>query len=451
MRIPAQGAAPVRLLLGSFLGLIALGTLLLKLPFATPPGAGIGWVDALFTATSATCVTGLVVRDTGAGFTPFGHGVILLLIQLGGLGVMTFWLFIYWLVRGRVSLAFRSVFERTLSPAGGDRFAPLLRLVFFFTILCEAAGALLLFIAWVPRLGVGRALYHGVFHAVSAFCNAGFALYPDSLVRYAADPFTNLTIMALIVLGGLGFFTVFEVATVGLRPRRWSVHTKLALVVTAVLVILGAVLFWFLEGGHSMAALGPGRKFLVSVFQSVTARTAGFNTIDFSALWPGTLFMLSLLMFIGGSPGSCAGGIKTTTVGVMALTVWARYQGHENVNAFRRSLDGGTLTAAVSVTAGGVLVALVGLFAVLVAQQATLDPTVREPGFFLASFFETVSAVGTVGLSTGITGELTPPARLVVVLLMFVGRLGPLTVATALALPRPSHDWEYPREGVMVG
>jgi len=450
MVFKASGPAPIRVLLGSFAALIALGTVLLKLPWATPAGQPIGWIDALFTSTSATCVTGLVVRDTGAGFTGFGQTVILLLIQLGGLGIMSFWLLVFWLMRGRVSFAFRSVFERTLSGAVGDRFWPLLRLVFLFALVCEGAGAAALFLRWLPDHGAGRALWLAVFHSISAFCNAGFGLWSDSLVAYAGDLTVNLVVMALIVLGGLGFLTVFELWNLR-RGLRVSLHSKLALLTSGALILVGATAFWLLESGHTLAAMSPGRQVLASLFQSVTPRTAGFNTVDIGALLPGTLFLLCVLMFVGGSPGSCAGGIKTTSLAVLALTAWSRFRGGTHVNAFGRTLDAETATNALAVAAGGLVVQVVGLFAVLVAQQIGGPDPASQPALFLASFFETISALGTVGLSTGLTPDLTPAARMVIILLMFVGRLGPLTVAAALAVPRPTRDWEYPKEGVMVG
>jgi trk system potassium uptake protein TrkH len=450
MVLRAGGPAPIRILVGSFFALIAAGACLLKLPVAAPAGQPIGWIDAAFTATSAVCVTGLAVRDTGTGFTGFGQTVILLLIQLGGLGIMTFWLLVFWLLRGRVSLAFRSVFERTLAGAVGDRFWPVLKLVFLFTLACEGAGALALFLRFLPEMGAGRALWHAVFHAVSAFCNAGFGLRPDNLMAYAGDLTVNLTVMALIVLGGLGFITVHDLTSLR-RGRRLSLHSKLVLSVSAVLVVLGAVAFWLLEAGHALAGMSPRQQVLASLFQSVTPRTAGFNTVDIGALLPGTLFLLCLLMFVGGSPGSCAGGIKTTSLGVLVLAAWSRFRGGTHSNAFHRSLDAETVANALAVAAGGLVVQIAGLFAVLVAQQAVGPGAGGGPGLFLASFFETISALGTVGLSTGLTPHLTPAARVVIILLMFVGRLGPLTVAAALAVPRPSRDWEYPEEGVMVG
>lgn len=438
------------MLIGSFLGLILLGTVLLKLPVATPEGRPIGWIDALFTATSATCVTGLAVRDTGSEFTLFGQLVILGLVQAGGLGLLTFSLFILALFRGRVSLAQRSIFEQTLAAEAGGRLWPVLRLIFLFTFTAEAVGALLLFLRWLPEMGAARAAYYGVFHAVSAFCNAGFGLRPDNLTAWRGDPLVVLPVAALIILGGLGFFTVYDVVeSRGRTPI--SVHSKLALLVSAALIVLGTVLIWLLEAWRSFAGMGEGEKVLAAFFQSVTTRTAGFNTVDLSRLSPGTLFLMTILMFIGGSPGSCAGGIKTTTLGVLVMVMLARVKGHTNVNLFRRTLAPGTVRNALTLAVLGAVGVLPALFA-LVLLESPHGTVAQERSLFIDYFFETISALATVGLSTGITDDLSPASRLLVSLLMFFGRLGPLTLASSLAGAQGRvDDWRYAEEEVMVG
>jgi trk/ktr system potassium uptake protein len=445
----ATGTDPLRLLVTSFLLLITAGTALLLLPAATPPGAPIGWVDALFTATSATCVTGLAVRDTGTGFTTFGQVVILLLIQAGGLGVMTFSLLIFALFRSAVPLVHRSIFEQTLG-GSGESLRRLLRLVFVFTFTAEGIGAAVLFVRFLPDMTPGRAAYAAVFHSVSAFCNAGFGLWPDSLTTYRGDPWVNVVVMLLIVLGGLGFVVVHDLIGARGRARRLSVQTKLALVVSAALIFGGGLLFWLLESPRLLAGLSVGDQVLASLFQSVTARTAGFNTVDIGALAPGTLFLLVLLMLIGGSPGSCAGGIKTTTLGVLLLAAHSRLRGRLNVNAFRRTVSPTTVRNTLSIAMGGGFVVIVGLFALLLTESPE-HTVVNERAAFLSYLFETVSALGTVGLSTGVTAFLRPASRVLLVVLMFVGRLGPLTIASALVADRPLDDWRYPEEDVMVG
>lgn len=452
-KLRATGTDPLRLLLGSFLLLVLVGTMLLKLPVSTPPEAPITWTDALFTSTSATCVTGLVVRDTGAGFTLFGQTVILMLIQLGGLGIMTFGLFVFLLFRGKISLAHRSVIERTLAGQAAEEVLPLLRLVFRFSLICEGVGALLLWPRFWIDLGPVRGAGHAIFHSVSAFCNAGFALWPDSLSRYRADPVVNVVVIVLIILGGLGFLVVHDLRSLAraqVRRAKLSVHTKLALSVSGILIAVGVIGFWVLERNLMLVGRPWGEQLLISLFQGVTPRTAGFNTVDIAALSPSTNFLIILLMFVGGSPGSTAGGIKTTTLGVLALASWSRLRGRRNVNAFGRTLSSGTVRDTLSIALAGALVLVVGLFALLIIESP--ERLVREnQSVFFGYLFETVSAIGTVGLSTGVTPRLTDAARLLVSLLMFMGRLGPLTVGLAVASTEPLDDWQYPEEDVMVG
>jgi trk system potassium uptake protein TrkH len=447
----ANDSHPLRLLVGSFGALIAAGTGLLLLPAATPESQPLTFVDALFTATSAACVTGLVVRDTGTAFTAFGQVVILGLIQLGGLGIMTFSVVILSALGRRLSLASRSVVSHTLAgTTGKGSLRSFLKRVVQFTFAVELAGALILFLRWREPLGAPRAAWAAGFHSVSAFCNAGFSLWADSLVRWRDDPIVSGTVMALIVLGGLGFLVVREVKRSWRRPAHFSLHTKVTLTTTAWLVGAGAVGIWIIERGDALAGLSVASQLLTATFQSVTARTAGFNTVDLAEFTPAGLFILMMLMFIGGSPGSCAGGIKTTTVGVLALATWERIRGHAHVNAFGRSLGRSTLENAVTITIGGILVTLAGLFGILFLQAP--HSALRElHGEFAALFFEVVSALGTVGLSVGVTDSLTPTSRVLVIVLMFLGRLGPLTVATALARRSREPDWKHAEEDLMVG
>lgn len=429
----------------SFLALIATGTLLLKLPPATPGDQPIGWVDALFTSTSASCVTGLVVRDTGTGFTPFGQGVLLLLFQVGGLGVMTFSLF-YLVLGGRASVDQRALVEQTLAGAANLRPRQLLRVVFLFTVACEAAGAVALWVLFGDELG--RSPWPAVFHAVSAFCNAGFSLLPDSLIHFRGHAGVNAVVMVLIVLGGLGFLAVTDLLRHRGRWRRLALHTKVAVAVSAVLVVLGAAAFWMIEGQRSLAGLGAGEQALASLFQSVTARTAGFNTVDIGALAPPTLLGLIVLMFVGGSPGSCAGGIKTTTAATLLLTLRAELSGRRHVNVFGRTLPRSAVAAAFAVTASALVAANAGLFVLLLAEAPFAGHA--SEARFVDLAFESMSALATVGLSTGLTPTLAPVSKLVLVVLMFFGRVGPLTLAAVLA-GRRADDWRHPTEAVMIG
>lgn len=424
----------------SFLVLIVTGTLLLQLPWATPAGAPIGWIDALFTSTSAACVTGLAVRDTGTGFTLFGQAVLLLLIQVGGLGVMTFGLF-FAVAAGRFSLDQRQLVEQTL--AGDHTYAPrdLVRLVLVFTLGCEALGALWLWLAL--RDDVPQAAWQAVFHSVAAFVNAGFSLLPDNLMRFRGDAAVNAGVMALIVLGGLGFLAVQDLLKQGLRWRRLALHTRLVVAASGVLILAGTAGFWMTERGGALAGLGPGEQLLASLFQSVTARTAGFNTVDFARLAPATLLGIIVLMFIGGSPGSCAGGIKTTTAATLLVALRAQLTGRRYVNVFGRTLSRQTVAIAVAATTAALVAANAGLFALLLIQP---DGHAR----FADYAFEAMSALGTVGLSTGVTPALEPASRLVVTALMFLGRVGPLTLAAVVA-GRRVDDWQHPGEAVMIG
>ena len=450
-RLRASGPAPQRLLVASFGGLIAAGTLLLLHPAATPADRPIGAVDALFMATSATCVTGLVVRDTGSEFTLFGQLVILALIQLGGIGIMTLSLVILRLFGGRFSPISRAVLTQTLAGAGfWEDFWPLLRLVVRFTLSVEALGAAALFVRWWPELGAARAAYAAVFHAISAFSNAGFSIFPDSLVAWRGDAAVNLVIASLVVLGGIGYLTVYEVLAWLRRGRPLSLHSKLALSASAILILAGAALIWLLEWRFSFADFSSGERFWASLFQSVTSRTAGFNTVDIGGLAPATLAVIMLLIFIGGSPGSCAGGVKTTTFGVLVVAAWTRLRRRTHVNLFRRTLSPRPLADALSISLGGLAAVLSGVFLLLTLQQITAG-VAQSHALFVEYLFETVSALGTVGLSTGATMTLAPASRLLVTGLMFLGRLGPLTVAAALARRDELTDWRYPEEEVMVG
>ncbi|MGH9379692.1 MAG: TrkH family potassium uptake protein [Thermoanaerobaculia bacterium] len=442
---------PVRSILLSFLVLILAGTAALKLPAATPPEQPINWIDALFTATSAVCVTGLIVRDTGSAFTVTGQAIVVALIQLGGLGIMTFGLLIAAGIRGKLSLAGRQLIEHTLAGSGarGELWA-LLRLVVTFTFFAELAGAAAMFVAFKPGRTAAEAAWTSVFHSISAFCNAGFSLWSDSLMAFQGSWWVNLIFMALIVFGGLGFLTLYEMRRARGRFQPLSLHAKLVLTVTAVLVVGGAVLFRLAETGEELADAGLGTRVLASLFQSVTARTAGFNTVDTAALAPAALFVIILLMYVGGSPGSTAGGVKTTTLGVLALASWHRLRHRQHVNAFRRTIPPITVQNTLAIAMTGIAVTLVGLLVLLFIEAPPTDLQ-ADASTFLDYLFETVSALNTVGLSTGVTPTLSPAGRLWVTLLMFVGRLGPLTFAAALIASRPRRDWQHPTEEVVVG
>lgn len=437
---------PARALASGFLAAIALGTALLLLPFSTPDGR-IPFIDALFTAASAVCVTGLTVRPTGAAFTPAGQAVILGLIQLGGLGIMTFSSFLFLAAGRRVSFRDRLFLQDSLSPGPARDFGSLLRSVFGTALAVEAVGAAALSVFFVPDFGVGRGAALAVFHAVSAFCNAGFSLFPDNLAAYRGHAGVNLVVCLLIVAGGLGFFVLRELAG---RMKRWpegerprlSLHSRTVLVATVILIAVPAGLFFFQESAAGLRGLAAGEKLLASLFQVVTARTAGFQTIDLRAVSPAGTALLVALMFVGASPGSAGGGVKTTTAAVVLAHLRAVFQKRESVALFRRSVPAASVLRAY---------AIVVLAAILIAGATALLvwETPAIPGRDAA--FEAVSALGTVGLSRGLTAGLTPFGKVVIIALMYVGRVGPLTLLLALGREAGAARYAYAEEGVLVG
>lgn len=447
---------PVQLFVGSFALLILAGTLGLKLLPGLYTGEPLGWLDAAFTATSAVCVTGLIVVDTATYFTPAGHAFLLLLIQLGGLGMITFTTLIILTLGRRLSLRHEML-------VGASHVAPhidtkrLARDVLRFTLVLEAAGALLLFLFWAPKLGVVAGAGHALFQAVSAFCNAGFSTFSDSLMSFQQSPLTLIVVMALIVLGGLGFLTMEELylqwraRRQGVRMERLSLHSLLVLVVTAVLLAGGWILYTSVEWTVTLAALPSWAKVVNGLFMSVTARTAGFNTIDYARASDGANFLTVLLMFMGGSPGSMAGGIKTTTVALIGLLAWSRLRSREEVNVRGRTLREETVQRAVGLAAVafGLITAAILLYVVGEGSgTARADPRAS----FLAYMFEATSAFNTVGLSMGVTAELSPGSRCLTIALMYLGRVGPLAFAASIALPHePRGRFRYAYEDVVVG
>ncbi len=440
---------PVRMLALSFLSLITVGTLLLTFPAATNDGKGASFLTALFTATSATCVTGLIVKNTATYFSRFGQLVILLLIQFGGLGIMTFYSSLIVLLRQRLGLTGRRTMQEIIEETRNVDIARLVRYIFLFTILVELLGTAMLFSRWLFLFPHPlQALYFAIFHSVSAFCNAGFALFSDSFVQFQSDIVTNLCIIALIVIGGLGFPVVNELfnrQTIFHHPRnlfrRLTVHTRLVLGTTAILIICGAILFFFIEYDNALSSLPLGSKLLASLFQSVTARTAGFNTVATSIFKPVTIFLWSVLMFIGASPGGTGGGIKTSTVAVLLLAVRSRLRGEEEITIAKRFITKEVVYRASAIFALG-LTAIAVCFTLLLSTHSNKFETL---------LFETVSAFGTVGLSTGITPDLNLVGKIVIIGLMFIGRIGPLTLTLAMVARREFSTISYPSARVIVG
>jgi len=446
---------PVNLPILSFAGLILMGTVLLMLPVSAN-GPGLSPVDALFTSTSATCVTGLVVVDTGSALSLFGQWVVLLLIQGGGLGIMTFSTVLILLMTGRFSFVQRSVIQDTFTHAPDTRLPSLIRHVLMFTLVLEAAGAALLFLRFSGVYTPGRALYLAIFHAVSAFCNAGFCLFSRGLMDYRGDPLVNLTVALLIICGGIGFLVLLELKRLFFKSRqtprtpRLSVHSKLVLTLTLLLLAIGTLGFLIYEWNDSMAGLPLPTKLMAAFFQSVTARTAGFNTLDFGKMANVTLLLTILLMFVGAASGSTGGGIKVSTLGVLFALSRSRLRGEEGTNIFHRTLTQETVGRAISVFVVAVIVIYVATTALTLTELGTAMHQ-ESRGLFIELLFEVVSAFGTVGLSVGITSKLSTLGKLILVLVMFVGRLGPLSIAVALSGKEPRFRFQYAEENVMIG
>lgn len=451
---------PARLLVMSFIVLIAVGTLLLTFPRATTDGHGASVEDALFTSTSATCVTGLAVLNTRAddlanpalqSFSSFGHLVLLVLIQVGGLGIMTLSGSILLMLGRRLTLRSQGLLQSILDEESGYGMVQTIRAIVIMTVVVEGAGALALFLLLGSELpDLGERAWFAVFHSVSAFCNAGFALWSDSLVRFRGDIGVNLVISLLIILGGLGFTVVAALSSrdvlrrggLARLGRSLPVHVRVVLHTTWLLLVIGAIGWYFLEYHRSLAGMEVPEKLVASLFQSVTLRTAGFNTVDFGAIGRVTVLLCVVLMIIGGSPGGTAGGVKTSTVAVLVLAVRAMVRGDEDVDIYGRSLPRALIYKSVTIVVIAFSTFLLVL-ALLLASQPHLP--------FDAVLFETASALGTVGLSMGITPQLTVSGKLLVTVLMFVGRLGPLTLALALGEGATRRRVKHPEARIQVG
>ena len=436
---------PGRMIAGSFLLAILVGAALLSLPMATASGTRASWLDAVFTSTSAVCVTGMVTVDTGTYWSTFGQVVILLLIKVGGLGIMTLASLTVVLISRRLGLRARLVAQaqtRTLTVHDVGR---VVRNVAVFSAVCEVVGAAILAtrLATAYDMTPGRALYSGVFHSISAFNNAGFSLNANSLMPYVGDWWIVLTITAAIILGGIGFPVVFEIAKAWRSPRAWSVTTKITVWTTIVLLVLGTAAIAAAEARNqaTFAPMGAGTASLAAFFSAVSPRTAGFNVIDVGSMTPEGLLVTDLLMFIGGGSAGTAGGIKVTTVGLLAVVVWAEMRGHNQVNVGVRQIPTDNQRQALAVTVLGVVSVAAATLALLSVTDFSLDQV----------FFEVVSALSTVGLSTGITAALPDSGKWILIVLMYLGRLGPLALASALALRQRERRYERPMERITVG
>lgn len=434
---------PPEFLALSFFLLILAGTLLLYLPWASNSGQS-DLLTALFTATSATCVTGLVVVDTATHWSIFGQVVILLLIQVGGLGIMSFAVFYALILGKKIQFRQRLIMQQALNKIDPGGVINLFKNLLLFALVSEGAAAIVLACHWSSLLGWKKAFWFGFFHAISAFNNAGFDLFGNfsSLTAFVADPLVNLVIAGLIILGGLGFVVVDELFSLVARKRRTlSLHSRVVVYTTLVLITGGTLVLLVSEYNHSLAGMPLSTKCLASFFQSVSPRTAGFNTLDFPGLLLSSQMLIALMMVIGGSPGSTAGGIKTSTIALLLAAIHSQIVGRKDAEIYGYRIASEDILRALTIVAlyiGGVIIAT---FVLALTEGAALMPIL----------FEVCSAVGTVGLSLGITTSLSVPGQLIIAAAMFLGRVGPLTLAFALAYNKKSANYRYPAGKIMIG
>ena len=430
----------------SFAAAILLGALLLLLPFSTASGR-IPFIDALFTSTSAVCVTGLIVVDTATYFTAAGKWIILFLIQLGGLGIMTFSTLVL-LTAGRpIAISERILVQEGYHPGSPSDFRALIKSIFLFTAIFEGAGFLLLSFRFLKDGPLTGALFSGLFHSVSGFCNAGFSVYSDNLMGFRGDVLVNLTIAGLIIFGGLGFLVIGESgkAAAGFLKgvkQRLSLHSKLVLTMTAGLIASSFAIFLALENNDALGGLPWRDKILASFFQVVTTRTAGFNTIDLTRLGTAAVLLQMLLMFIGASPGSTGGGVKISTFGVLLAFIRSKLAARDSVHLFYRTVPQSNVLKAFTVISLSISLIFIGGFVVLASQPSLLMKDV---------FYEVFSGFGTVGLSLGVTPKLNFLSKSMLILIMYTGRIGPLTLLLAFSRRRAFGKYEYVEESVLIG
>lgn len=442
--VPSRGH-PARTVFAGFAGAILLGTVLLMMPFATETGEAAGLITALFTSTSAVCVTGLIVESTPDYWSTFGEVVILVLIQMGGLGIMTLASLLGLLVARRFGLKMQLSAQAETKSTGLGDVRRVISNVVKISLAFELVLAVVLVIRFMTGYGasLGEAVYSGVFHAISAFNNAGFSIYADSLERFVTDPWVSIPISIAVICGGIGFPVLFELARKVRDPRHWSLHTKITLVTTAVLLVIGFLFITVAEWSNpkTMGPLGVGGKLLSGFFAAVMPRTAGFNSLVIGDMNSATLLVHDVLMFIGGGSASTAGGIKVTTFALLAFVIAAEVRGEPSVHVMGRKLPASVQRQALTIALIGVGTVMTATIAMLAVTEHSLD----------AVLFEVVSAFGTVGLSTGITEDLGPIGAPIITLLMFIGRLGPITAATALALRDRPRRYELPEGRPIVG
>lgn len=438
---------PAKIVLGGFFLIIFTGAVLLTLPFATKSGETTSFLDALFTATSATCVTGLIIHDTYTYWSGFGQAVIILLIQCGGMGVVTLAISIAALSGKKIGLKQRFVMQESISAPHVGGIVRMTKFILKGTLFFELTGAVIMAIQFCPQIGILKGIWFSVFHSISAFCNAGFDLMGGtsgpftSVTSYVGNPIITVPIMLLIVIGGIGFFVWNDIREHKLHIKEYNLQTKIVLVTTLSLLVVPAVfLFIFEFSRNAWSGMTMGERILASLFHSVTPRTAGFNTVDLNALSTPAQLMTIILMLIGGSPGSTAGGIKTTTLALLFLCVRSAFQNQEYIQCYKRRIPYDILRNAIAILSMYLSLFLIATFLVSWADGVTL----------MESAFETSSAIATVGLSLGITSDLTAFSKMILILLMYFGRVGGLTMLYALTLHK-KFPVMFPQERVNVG
>jgi len=449
--------SPPQVIIASFIAIITVGTILLSLPKATASGEMMSFVDTLFTATSATCVTGLIIKDTPTYFSTFGKIIILILFQVGGLGIMTLSTTFAILLGRKLTLRENVIIQSALDHHKVEGLKALMKYILLITFGVEFIGAGLLYARW-SVLGYGtplERLFNSIFHAISAFCNAGFSLFSMSFMQFKGDIYINVIMMALIIVGGIGFIVLLDTKKLLFSKKgnkkplknRLGLQSKIAVSVSLALIILGMFTILILENNNTLAGLSVKEKVLGSLFHSITPRTAGFNTLPVGEFTTATLFFVIFLMFIGASPGSTGGGIKTCTFGVILGAVWAMIHNKDNITMFKRTIPKSVFHRAFAI----LVLSIAWIFGIAMLLSITESTTLTGDGHFIKILFETTSAFGTVGLTTGITQGLSVVGKLLIALTILVGRIGPLTLALAVAMQKERLVYKYPEEKVMVG
>ncbi len=441
---------PERIFISGFAALILMGTLLLWLPFSSTQNH-LTFLDALFTSTSAVCVTGLASIDLGQDLTIPGQVVTIFLFQIGGLGIITFSTIFFVLMGRGISFKGRDMVQSAFLHTPQRDLFSILKSILWFTFVFETAGTLLLFIRFSEDFPPGWALYHALYNAISAFNNCGYSLFSDSLMKYQGDWVVNLTIIGLLVAGGIGFIVQYEVLSrLRKRQRRLSVHSKIVIITTAILLFLGAVLFYLFEKNHILSDVPLQTKFLASFFQSASPRTCGFNTVDIGALTNASILLIIILMFIGASPGSTGGGVKTSSAALIFLLIWNRFHGREEVSVFNRTIPKEIITRTIFIVFASAFSISIITSVLLISAEDYL-PAFQSRHLFIEYLFESVSAFGTVGLSMNLTPKLNEIQKIAIIILMFAGRVGPLTLAFSLTRRAAKKTLTYAEEGIMVG